>query len=33
MEHSEVVDGGDILLILRVPVNILNKKSWTSEKG
>jgi hypothetical protein len=31
--HPQVVDGGDSLQIWRVAVNILNKQSWTGNKG
>jgi hypothetical protein len=33
MAHAQVLDGGDSLRIWRVSVNILNKKSWTADKG
>jgi hypothetical protein len=33
MAHPQVADGGDVLQIWRVAANILNKKSWTVDKG
>jgi hypothetical protein len=33
MVHPQVVDGGDGLQIWRIAANILNKKSWTADKG
>jgi hypothetical protein len=33
MAHPQVADRGDSLQILRVAVNILNKQSWTANKG
>jgi hypothetical protein len=33
MVWPQVVDGGDGLQIWRIAVNILNKQSWTAERG
>jgi hypothetical protein len=33
MAHPQVADGGDILQIWRVAVNILNKQSWRADWG
>jgi hypothetical protein len=33
MARPQVVDGGDSLQIWRVAVNILNKQSWTADRG
>jgi hypothetical protein len=33
MAHPRVADGGENLKIWRVAANILNKQSWTADKG
>jgi hypothetical protein len=33
MAHPQVADGGDSLQIWRVATNVLNKQSWTVDKG
>jgi hypothetical protein len=33
MVHPQVADGGDSLQSWRVAANILNKQSWTADKG
>jgi hypothetical protein len=33
MACPQVADGGEVLQIWRVAANILNKQSWTAEKG
>jgi hypothetical protein len=33
MARPQVADGGDGLQVRRVAVNILNKQSWTADKG
>jgi hypothetical protein len=33
MAHPQVADGGDGLQIWKVAANILNKQSWTADKG